>query len=259
MTQGDDILKSFLAAALDLDTDELLTLSIYDPHVSTGRKGAKIGVLDVRAKTTSGIEIDIGVQLVGSPGLIERIVFYLCSLFTSQLRRGDDYAQLNRAVSIIITGFHLTQENSFANYYSLRNDATSTQLSDIIQVCTLELPKLKETDTGTLSDWMRFLTFRNESELDVLAAKNAGIRKAVEMLKYLSEEETLHFLEMSHEKYLYDVAATRKDALAEGEVRGHHEGTLQVARAALLKGLDISTVRDITGLDADVIKKLEEN
>jgi predicted transposase/invertase (TIGR01784 family) len=251
VTQGDGILKSFLSAALDLDADELSTLSICDPHVSTGRKGTKMGVLDVKAKTASGIEIDIEVQLVNSPGLIERIAFYLCSLFANQLRRGDDYARLNRAIAIIITGFHLTGEDSFANYYTLRNDATSSQFSDIIQVCTLELPKLKETDTGALSDWMRFLTFRDEDELDVLATKNAGIKKAVEMLKYLSEEETLHFLEMSHEKYLYDVAATRREALA--------EGTLQVARAALLKGLDISTIHDITGLSVDAIKKLEEN
>jgi predicted transposase/invertase (TIGR01784 family) len=130
-------------------------------------------------------------------------------------------------------------------------------------VCTLELPKLKESDTGALSDWMRFLTVRGVEELDVLATKDAGIRKAVEMLKYLSEEETLRSLEMSHEKYLYDVAATRKEALAEGiatgEARGHREGTLRVARAALLKGLDISTIRDITGLDGDAIRRLQEN
>jgi flagellar biosynthesis/type III secretory pathway protein FliH len=110
---------------------------------------------------------------------------------------------------------------------------------------------------------MRFLTVRDTEELDVLATKDAGIRKAVEMLKYLSEEETLHFLEMSHEKYLYDVAATRREGIAEGiatgEARGHREGTLQVARAALLKGLDINIVRDITGLDADAIRRLQEN
>jgi hypothetical protein len=94
---------------------------------------------------------------------------------------------------------------------------------------------------------MRFLTVRDADELDVLAIKDAGIRKAVEMLKYLSEEETLHFLEMSHEKYLYDVAATRKEARRE------------VARAALLKGLDINIVRDITGLDGDAIRRLQEN
>jgi predicted transposase/invertase (TIGR01784 family) len=255
MTQGDDILKSFLAAALDLDADELSALSVYDPHISTGYKDAKMGVLDVRAKTTSGVEIDIEIQLVNSSGLIERIVFYLCSLFVRQIKRGENYARLNRTISIIITGFHLTCEDTFANYYTLRNDVTSTQLSDIIQICTLELPKLKETDTGVLSDWMRFLTVNDESEFEAFAAKDAGIRKAVEMLKYLSEEETLQFLEMSHEKYEWDMANRMADARDEGAA----EGTLQVARAALLKGLDIGIIRDITGLDAEAIGKLQEN
>jgi hypothetical protein len=69
---------------------------------------------------------------------------------------------------IIIMGFRFTEEEHFANRYTLRNDETFTQFSDIIQVCTLELPKLKETDTGVLSDWMRFLAFEDEDELEVL-------------------------------------------------------------------------------------------
>jgi predicted transposase YdaD len=87
------------------------------------------------------------------------------------------------------------------------------------------------------------------------------------MLKYMSKEETLRSLEMLHQKYEWDVASriagARKEGLAEGEargeVRGHHEGTLQVARAALLKGLDTSTIRDITGLDAEALRHLQEN
>jgi hypothetical protein len=37
---------------------------------------------------------------------------------------------------------------------------------------------------------MRFLTFDDERELDMLAAKDTGIGKAVEMLKYMSKDET---------------------------------------------------------------------
>jgi predicted transposase YdaD len=91
------------------------------------------------------------------------------------------------------------------------------------------------------------------------------------MLKYMSKEETLRSLEMSHQKYEWDVASriagARKEGRAEGEARGraegeargHHEGTVQVARAALAKGMDVGTICDITGLDAEAIRRLQEN
>ncbi|MDR1358355.1 MAG: Rpn family recombination-promoting nuclease/putative transposase [Coriobacteriales bacterium] len=136
---------------------------------------------------------------------------------------------------------------------------------------TLELPKLKETDTGALSDWMRFLSFDDEAELDALATKDAGIGKAVKMLKYMSKDETLQFLEMSHQKYEWDVVSMRSEAFREGEVcgrvggkergevYGRYEGTLQVARASPAKGLPIDLVDRITGLDAEAIRRLQEN
>jgi 3-oxoacyl-(acyl-carrier-protein) synthase len=83
------------------------------------------------------------------------------------------------------------------------------------------------------------------------------------MLKYLSKEETLHFLEMSHEKYEWDVASrmadAREDGFVEGEARGDYEGTLRVARAALSEGAPIDFIKRITGLDAEAIKHLQEN
>jgi predicted transposase YdaD len=83
------------------------------------------------------------------------------------------------------------------------------------------------------------------------------------MLKYMSKEETLRSLEMSHQKYEWDVASriagARKEGRAEGEARGHHEGTLQVARAALSEGASVDFIMRITGLDAEAIRRLQEN
>jgi predicted transposase/invertase (TIGR01784 family) len=267
MTAEEDILRSFLSAALALDASELSELSVHDPHVSADAPDAKLGILDVRVRTAHGTMIDIEVQMAPSSGLVERVIFYLCSLLTRQIRRGGDYRRLHRAVSIVITGFALTAEPSFANYYSLRNDRTSGRLSDIIQVCVLELPKVGPTDTGALSDWMRFLSSQDEAELEALAARDGGIGKAVDMLKYMSREESLQVLEQSYEKYEWDMANRMDDAraeglakgLAEGEARGEYEGTLRVARAALAKGMATDLVREITGLDAEAIRRLREN
>jgi hypothetical protein len=76
----------------------------------------------------------------------------------------------------------------------------------------------------------------------------------------MSKDETLRSLEMLHQKYEWDVASriagARKEGLAEGEERGHHEGTLQVARAALSEGASVDFIERITGLDAKAIRRL---
>jgi predicted transposase YdaD len=83
----------------------------------------------------------------------------------------------------------------------------------------------------------------------------------------MSREESLRILEESYEKREWDVfsriESARKEGLLEGEARGEargdFEGTLRVARAALLKGMSIELVMDITGLDATTLKQLQEN
>jgi predicted transposase YdaD len=99
------------------------------------------------------------------------------------------------------------------------------------------------------------------------------------MLEYMSKEESLYILEQSREKYEWDVANRiqsardegrsegrsegiaegRSEGIAEGEMRGERESALRVAGAALSRGMDISLITDITGLDADTIRRLKEN
>jgi predicted transposase YdaD len=101
----------------------------------------------------------------------------------------------------------------------------------------------------------------------MLATKDVQIGKAIEMLKYLSEDETLRAIEDSRGKFEMDMANRMADArmkgrsegFAEGEARGRYEESLQVARAALAEGAAIEFVERITGLDAATIQRLQDN
>jgi predicted transposase YdaD len=91
------------------------------------------------------------------------------------------------------------------------------------------------------------------------------------MLEYMSKEESLYILEQSREKYEWDVANRiqsardegiaegRSEGIAEGEMRGERESALRVAGAALSEGASIDFIKRITGLDADTIRRLQEN
>ncbi|MDR1574799.1 MAG: Rpn family recombination-promoting nuclease/putative transposase, partial [Treponema sp.] len=70
-----NILAAFLKAALDMPPEEFDRLSIVDPHLKRAYKDDKAGILDVKVHTTSGVIINVEVQVASYAGLRNRFVF----------------------------------------------------------------------------------------------------------------------------------------------------------------------------------------
>ena len=51
----------------------------------------------------------------------------------------------------------------------------------------------------------------------------------------------------------------REEGLAEGRKEGLAEGKAEVARAMLGKGMEVSVISELTGLDEDAIRSLANN
>jgi predicted transposase/invertase (TIGR01784 family) len=96
------VLAAFLKAALDLPDREFDHLVIIDPHLKRESVAEKAGILDVKVHTTSGIVINVEIQVVTSPELRKRFVFYPAKMITEQAVRGKGYDAIERVISIII-------------------------------------------------------------------------------------------------------------------------------------------------------------
>ena len=85
--------------------------------------------------------------------------------------------------------------------------------------------------------------------------------KAVKKLEFVNEEKVMStILEYLKPELLKKVSAqARIQALEEGLEKGRQEGRqeerIEIAKAMLLKGIDIETVAGITGLSKEEIKK----
>ncbi len=255
-------LVCFLQAVLDLPTDEYDEVTIANPFLARESPDDKLGILDVRIKTRTGKIIDIEIQICDHPQIRERIVFYLARLVTEQIGEGDDYWKIQRSICIIITDFVLVTENaSYHNRYTLRDPATGSQFSDLLEVDTLELPKLSANGERTeLWDWLKFLDARSEEELMVLAEKNPHVKKAVAKLMSLTADEQVRMEAESREKLRRDIAAQMKAAKESGEAigkaKGREEGLLSVARNLLDLGRPVEEIAQVTGFSREKIQSL---
>jgi len=191
-------------------------------------------------------------------------------MITEQISRGESYRKIERSICILITDYVQIPENDcYHNRYRLYDPRTGSEFTDLMEVNTLELPKLPHNTDGTaLWDWLKFLAAQQEEELKMLAEKNPQIAKTVGRLKELSEDERTRLLAESREKMEWDNAARMQAARergleeglekgrGEGREEGREEGLLSVAHAALKKNLPIEDIMALTGLSREKIQAL---
>ena len=147
------------------------------------------------------------------------------------------------------------------------------EFTDLVEVNTLELPKIPHNTDGTaLWDWLKFLAVREEEELKMLTEKNPQIGKAVARLQELSEDERTRLLAESREKWEWDMQAIREkgfekgreagleagleEGLEKGREKGLEEALLSVAQIALKKNMPIEEIMALTGLSREKILSL---
>jgi len=249
-----ELLTDFLKSVLRLPADEYDEVTIVDPHLLPEDKGGKLGVLDVKVRTRSKKIIDVEIQILPTPELRERVVYYLAKMITEQVGTGDEFLNIKRVISIIITDFVFIPENDvYHNRYTLRDPETSSEFTDLIEVNTLELTKLPASEDGTeLWRWMKFLSAQNKEELDMIAEKSPQLKKAVVRLMELSNDERTRLLQESLQKKEWDNRARERAAKAEG----HTEGRAEVARLMLVDGMSPDLISKFTGLTIEEIKAL---
>jgi predicted transposase/invertase (TIGR01784 family) len=147
-------------------------------------------------------------------------------MITEQISRGDDYDKIKRVICIVITDFtFLEEETDYHNVYRWRNIKSGNEFTNLIELNTLEIPKLPvEADKTKLWDWMCFLKSETEEEFEMIATRNPQIGKAVAVLMDLSADERTRMIEESREKARRDWSSRMKGARQEGILIGEQIG-----------------------------------
>ncbi|MDR3181695.1 MAG: Rpn family recombination-promoting nuclease/putative transposase, partial [Planctomycetaceae bacterium] len=228
------------------------------PHLKADWLDDKLGILDVKIHTTTGKVIDVEIQVAPTAPMRERLIFYLAKMVTEQIGEGYDYAVIKRVISVVITDFELIPKNpAYHHVFRLYDRKHESEFSDLIEVNTLELPKLpKRKDKSKLYDWLQFFKTKKEEELEMLASHNPMIGKAVGILKKLSVDERTRMLAEKQEMLRMDISASIKKGRAEGIAEGEARRAVEIARYLLGMKIPISEIAAATNFSRKEIEKL---
>ena len=136
-------------------------------------------------------------------------------------------------------------------------------LTDRLEIHFIELGKFgklrgkKKNITDPSHQWLMFLDEKDEEILEVVRMSNPAIDMAEKILEWLSADEDTLVTYRLREQSLHEHASMIADAKEEGWEEGKKEGKLETAKAALMKGLEIDLIAEITGLPLDIIQQLK--
>ncbi|MBC8061306.1 MAG: PD-(D/E)XK nuclease family transposase [Clostridiaceae bacterium] len=249
-----DILISFLNSVLrdKIEDVELLNTELKKEYLED-----KHGILDVRAITDKGVNIDIEIQLLKTRYMPERSLYYWSKMYIEQLQSGDKFSKLKKTITINILDFESLPIEKFHSSFHIVEDETGIKLTDVMEVHFLEMPKLYENkkldENDDLTQWMMFLESRSKEVLEMLSERNIEIKKAYNILQVMSKDKDARALYLAREMAIHD-EATR---IEEAEERGKKESSINIAKNLINIGLDEEAIVNATGLTIEEVAKLK--
>jgi hypothetical protein len=270
--QHSRLLINLLNGLFKTSRDTLIeSVTILNPALDREQIDDKACILDIRAITNQGEQLNIEMQIINRHDWIERSLYYWSKLYEQQLQSGDDYQQLQRTISISFLNFKLFDRPRGLSIYQLRERDDHELLTPLMQLFFIELPKLPNALTELdqdLKEWVMFMNANDPQQRQSLAAKNAYIQEAQQLLELIAQNPEDRMRYESRLKGLRDyqsgLAAERKVSLEEGiqlgklegRQEGRQEAQIEIAFNMLSQGIAIEVIAAATGLTVEAVKNL---
>jgi len=257
--------KGFIGALLDVDPETIRDTTLLPTILPGDNPDDKTGILDVRVQLADGTQTDMEMQVAYFEHWDKRILFYLCRMYTEQLKKGNSYENLKKCLHVSILDFnHFPDDRTCYRTISLRDNRTFEPYSDLLEIKILELKKLPKksgTEQDTVLDWMRFFSGKTREEMAAVASKNKYIGEAYNTLVELSSDEKKRLEYEAREKALRDYNSQISSAYQRGEKDGLEIGEkrgLEQAKMVFRLHMQGKTNEEIAAIRQIPIEKVNE-
>ena len=270
---NEKITQGLISAIID---KEIKTINIEEtPITEHNIKDDKVGVLDIKARLNNDIICDVEMQVAKNSNIEKRIMFYWSKLYSAEIHKGEDYDVLHKTIVILIANFELDKLKEIGKFHTKwqirEEEFRKVVLTDTLEVHIIELPKLikqLENNKGNKKDklvlWLMFL-LNPENVGDEDMKENEDIKKALEELEKIKENEQDRRLAELRMKHILDQNSIRKSGFREGLKEGLQKGLEQgreqskkeIAQNLLSLKMPIEQIIQITGLTKEEINNIK--
>ena len=205
----------FIAALLRLPPEQIGRTTILENELSKRTEEEKQGVLDVRVLLESGTQLDIEMQVLYIEYWVDRSLFYLSKMFSSQLQKGESYDKLQKCIQVGVLNFTYFKKDNFCHRrVRFYDEATGDLYSEKLELQILELPKIPKEyhhPDGIIA-WMKFFRGGKKEDLKEMAKGNTYLEEAYEDLMEMSQNEEKRRAYEARERALRDQLSLQRQA-----------------------------------------------
>ena len=268
--ENKDLLKSLLEAILKTN---IRIIEIKNPEISRDLKDSKAGTLDVKAEINGNMIIDIEMQVEDEKNMSERSTRYLMGMSNDELKKGEDYKEIRKVVTINLLKYNYLKRNSYFSvahlkfedtlpeaYVDMEYDEEVDLATDRLEMIFIELPKFKKKNpdlSSELNQWL-WLILGEEAKIEMASKENKKIRKAVQIIDEMSMDPKEWELYRSRQMAIMNYNAGIYFARKEGREEGIKEERIENAKKMLSYGIEPKQVSKITGLTIKELEQLRE-
>ena len=254
----------------------VVDVQIRNNELPVGDIDEKNERLDVNCVIDDGSQVNVemqGSKLEGLDGghdsFINKTVYYLTDLHSSQKSKSVKYADLVRTYQITFNAHNVFKWPEYVTEASLRTQS-GIQLSDQINMIIIELNKLGDVlkkpvgEMTPLDMWSAFLGYaadpgKRKLINEVLERKEA-IGMAATVLAAISKDEHERAKFLSRRKFETDMSSNLLTVEERGRRAGLEEGRLdglrETARNMKTEGMSIETIARLTKLSVSEVEEL---
>jgi len=274
-----EILISLLNAVLDFTGSKIIVdVHLVNPYQVPKIADLKETILDIKAKNEEGEEFIVEMQKKDLGDFSKRSLYYTSKAYVSQLGKGKDYSNLSKVYFIGIVDFTMFEGENFISRHLILNKETLKQELQDFEFTFVELGKFNK-ELGELSTvlekWVYFIKnannltmipkeFENSKEFEEafkIATQYDWDIKELEIYDYMTLKawDEINALKTAERKGMEKgIEQGIEQGIERGIERGIAQEKLEIAKNAILQGLDNKTIALITSIEIDTIESLRE-
>ncbi len=264
--------------------DQVADVVLLNPYNPKNFERDKLSILDIKAQGVDGKRFNIEIQVTDEADYDKRALYYWAKLYTEQLKSGEDYGCLSKAIGIHILNFtSILATDKYHNVFHIKEKDAGFDYFKDLELHTIELKKFAGSEVQALSDllskihnsldvWVAFLTrhdFFNKDHLPKILEQQP-LQKALsvlEIMNFTSEERdayegTLKWFQVEANTLKKAEERGLERGIEIGEARGIEIGEArsieEMVRKLLLKQCDLDLVCAVSGLSKEKVLAIKE-
>jgi predicted transposase/invertase (TIGR01784 family) len=219
--------------------DRIVWLALLSPEQAPIVTGAKLSILDLKARDQRGRTFVVEIQLLHMAGFLNRVVYNASKTFVGQLQAGQPYSSLTDVLALSLCDFPLWPDREgeapvpLVSRWSMREKVSGREDLLQVQYAFVELPKVAaEGPLRSVAETWAWL-FKYGVSLEQIPP---GLSRAQEAALQLAEEATFSRDESEAYRRVFDEIQQARELAEEAGRKGEARGKEAGLRAGLRQG-----------------------